>query len=196
MTEGPKPVNSTPPSAMPPARAGDDDREAVADRLRVAAGDGRIDLTELEDRLERTFEAKTYAELDELVADLPLSRSTVGLKANADPETLVLDTTTANIKQSGRWSVPRRIVARSTTGLIKIDFTEASCVHREVTVEASCGTGWITLIVPQGWTVRIDASSTNTGNIRNKATRPADPTAPTVNVIAHPRLGYIRIKQR
>jgi hypothetical protein len=32
------------------ARAADADREAVAERLRIAAGDGRIDLAELEDR--------------------------------------------------------------------------------------------------------------------------------------------------
>ena len=61
--------------------------------------------------------------------------------------------------------------------------------------EASCGSGWITLIVPRGWAVRIDASSTNTANIRNKATGPVDPSAPTINVIGHPRIGYVRIRR-
>jgi hypothetical protein len=180
----------------PPARAGDRDREAIAERLRVAAGDGRIEMTELDDRLGRAFAAKTYLELDELVADVPPGRPVAaGLGAANDPDTLVLDTTTANIKQKGHWSVPRRIVARSTSALVRIDFTEASCLHREVTVEASCGSGWITLIVPHGWAVRIDAASTNTANIRNKATWPADPGAPTLNVIGHPGVGYVRIKQ-
>ena len=184
------------PKGAPPARAGDRDREAIAERLRVAAGDGRIDLKELEDRLGRAFAAKTYLELDELVADLPPGRAVAaGLGAAKDPDTLVLDTTTANIKQKGHWSVPRRIVARSTSALVRIDFTEASCLHREVTVEASCGSGWITLIVPHGWAVRIDAASTNTANIRNKATWPVDPGAPTLTVIGHPGVGYVRIKQ-
>ena len=86
----------------------------------------------MEDRLERAFGAKTYGELNELVADLPQGRPLpAGLDAGNDPDTLVLDTTTA----------------------------------------------------------------TNTANIRNKATGPVDPSAPTVNVIGHPRIGYIRIKQ-
>jgi Domain of unknown function (DUF1707) len=52
-------------------RAADSDRERVADRLRDAAADGRLDSDELEERLERAFGARTYAELDALVADLP-----------------------------------------------------------------------------------------------------------------------------
>jgi hypothetical protein len=206
--------------SLPPARAGDADREAVAERLRVAAGEGRIDLTELSDRLEQAYAARTYDELDTLLADLPQGRSAAGLAPlggpggsgavagvagsggalsalgadAADPDTLVLETTSANIKQSGRWSAPRRILARSTSGLIKIDFTQASCAHREVTVEAICGTGWITLIVPRGWAVRIDPASSNTANIRNKAAVPADPAAPTLNVLGRPRYGYVRIR--
>jgi len=51
--------------------ASDADRERVAERLRAAAGDGRITATELEERLERAFSARTDAELEPLVADLP-----------------------------------------------------------------------------------------------------------------------------
>ncbi|HEY1919707.1 MAG TPA: DUF1707 domain-containing protein [Streptosporangiaceae bacterium] len=190
------PPEPTISKAVPAARAGDGDREAVADRLRVAAGDGRIDLAELDDRLGRAFGAKTYGELDELVADLPQGRPMpASLDEGNDPDTLVIDTTTANIKQNGQWNVPRRIVARCTSALVKIDFTKASCAHREVTVEATCGSGWITLIVPHGWGVRIDAASTNTANIHNKVSGPADPSAPTLNVIGHPGVGYVRIKQ-
>ena len=179
-------------------RAGDSDREAAAERLRVAAGEGRIDLTELEDRLERAFGAKTYHELNKLLADLPSDRSlSAELNALPGPETLILDTTVTNInlKQSGRWIVPQRIIAKCTRSLIRIDFTQASCEHSEVVVEASCGTGWITLVVPHGWTVVIDASSTNTANIRNKAHGPVDPNAPRITVIAHPQLGYVQIKR-
>jgi hypothetical protein len=198
MSEPQPHVGSTEPSGPSSARASDGDREAVAERLRVAAGEGRIDLMELEDRLERAFGSKTYGELHELVADLPPDPSPPAVSdALPGPETLVLDTsvTNINLKQSGRWVVPQRIVAKCTRSLIRIDFTHASCVHSEVAVEASCGTGWITLIVPHGWRVLIDASSTNTANIRNKVTGPVDPNSPTVRVIAYPQHGYIRIRQ-
>jgi hypothetical protein len=55
-------------------RAGDSDREAVADQLRGAHQEGRLDTAELEDRLERCYAAKTFAELDRLVHDLPQMR--------------------------------------------------------------------------------------------------------------------------
>ncbi|RLP97756.1 DUF1707 domain-containing protein [Micromonospora sp. CV4] len=52
-------------------RAADSDREAVADRLRVALGEGRLDLHEYDERLQRAYAARTYAELDALLTDLP-----------------------------------------------------------------------------------------------------------------------------
>jgi hypothetical protein len=52
-------------------RIGDADRERVADRLRRAAGEGRLSPEELEERLEAAFAARTVAELEPLVADLP-----------------------------------------------------------------------------------------------------------------------------
>lgn len=52
-------------------RASDSDREQVAERLRQAAVEGRLLAEELEHRLARALRARTYAELDPLVADLP-----------------------------------------------------------------------------------------------------------------------------
>jgi hypothetical protein len=55
-------------------RAGDADRESVAEVLRQAHVDGRLDTGELEDRLARCYAAKTYTELNRLVRDLPRPR--------------------------------------------------------------------------------------------------------------------------
>lgn len=52
-------------------RAADADRERIAERLRISHTEGRIDLTEFQQRLERCYEAKTLGELRELVKDLP-----------------------------------------------------------------------------------------------------------------------------
>lgn len=52
-------------------RASDADREQVAERLRQATAEGRLAAEELEERLEATFAARTYGELDDVVADLP-----------------------------------------------------------------------------------------------------------------------------
>jgi hypothetical protein len=52
-------------------RAGDDDRQAAADTLRAHYVQGRLDVDEYQERLERCLGAKTYAEIDPLFADLP-----------------------------------------------------------------------------------------------------------------------------
>jgi hypothetical protein len=52
--------------------ASDADRERIAERLRAAAGEGRLTAAELEERLETAFSARTEAELERLVADLPV----------------------------------------------------------------------------------------------------------------------------
>jgi hypothetical protein len=57
--------------ALPDHRASDSEREAAADRLRVAAGDGRLDPEELEQRLEEAYAARTVGQLTELTRDLP-----------------------------------------------------------------------------------------------------------------------------
>jgi hypothetical protein len=52
-------------------RASDADRELVAERLRRATADGRLLAEELEQRLGDALSARTYGELDALMADLP-----------------------------------------------------------------------------------------------------------------------------
>ena len=52
-------------------RAGDSERKAVADQLKQALDEGRLDLGEYDERLQKTYAAKTFADLDGLLDDLP-----------------------------------------------------------------------------------------------------------------------------
>ena len=47
------------------------DRDAVIERLRVAAGDGMLTVEELDTRIEAATAAKTFGQLARLTADLP-----------------------------------------------------------------------------------------------------------------------------
>ena len=60
---------------LPSLRASDADREQAAAHLRQATAEGRLSAEELEERLDALFAAKTYGELDALVADLPVTHS-------------------------------------------------------------------------------------------------------------------------
>ena len=55
----------------PRLRASDADRDRVAALLREHHAAGRLTADEFQERLTATFAAKTFGELDELMADLP-----------------------------------------------------------------------------------------------------------------------------
>ncbi|HWM97704.1 MAG TPA: DUF1707 domain-containing protein [Streptosporangiaceae bacterium] len=55
-----------------PIRASDGERESVVDVLRDAYTDGRLTLEEFEERTSAAYASKTWADLRELTADLPV----------------------------------------------------------------------------------------------------------------------------
>jgi hypothetical protein len=55
-------------------RASDADREEIGERLRRATAEGRLHAHELEERMAAALRARTYGELDAMVADLPRDR--------------------------------------------------------------------------------------------------------------------------
>src|SRR2546423_13949915 len=56
----------------PDVRASDADRERVAQLLRDSAGEGRLDMDELSERLDRVYAARTFGELRAQTSDLPV----------------------------------------------------------------------------------------------------------------------------
>ncbi|WP_029391833.1 DUF1707 SHOCT-like domain-containing protein [Streptomyces xiaopingdaonensis] len=180
------------PRSSPAARelrAADTDREAVAERLREAAVEGRLSLTELEQRLEAAFSAKTFAELEPLVADLPDAPP----RAGSSGRPLVLKTNGV-LQQTGYWEVPETIVANTSMGTITIDFTAAECRRREVTIELAVGMGTVVVVVPRGWAVRIDEVSTGMSNVVNRVTGPPEPEAAVVHFTGRVRMGTLKVR--
>jgi hypothetical protein len=59
-----------PDGPTPELRASDADREATAERLRTAALEGRLDATELDERMSAAYAARWCSELAQLTADV------------------------------------------------------------------------------------------------------------------------------
>ena len=59
------------PERDPNLRAADADREATGERLRHHHAEGRLDTEELQERIDRCYQAKTVGELERLLTDLP-----------------------------------------------------------------------------------------------------------------------------
>jgi hypothetical protein len=65
------PARSGRPGADPNTRVGDAERNQVADALSQHYSDGRLDASELKERLDQAIGAKTRADLAGLLTDLP-----------------------------------------------------------------------------------------------------------------------------
>ncbi|WP_344946980.1 DUF1707 domain-containing protein [Sphaerisporangium flaviroseum] len=180
-------------------RAGDGDRDRVAEMLRTAVSEGRISFEELDDRLGRTYAAQTYGELDAIVADLPQAGNLAERRPNAHDAVgvLRLHTRGGRLKKIGHWVVPPLISARCTWGRVKLDFTQAQCHHREVPIEVDCGLGDIVIVVPVGWSVRSDEVTTSAmGKVHNRPPGPPAPDAVVVRLYGHVRIGDIWVRYR
>ena len=124
-------------------RISDDDRHKVAEVLRRAAGDGRIDLDELDERLEATYAAKTYGDLVPITADLPVAGQRPQHVTPRVDATVVPAATHASsfsimgdCSRKGLWEVPAKHNAFSMMGSITIDLREAVFTSQETVIEA------------------------------------------------------------
>ncbi|QER84636.1 DUF1707 SHOCT-like domain-containing protein [Streptomyces tendae] len=158
-------------------RASHDDREAVVEQLRDAAAEGRIDLDELDERLERALTAKTYAELDALTADLPSP------PAPADLPPLELKGGLHGASRGpGRWEVPAHVIARGGLSGVKLDFSRAECRLPEVTVEVYGEAAGVTIVLPDGWAADTIAMDPGIGGLRDSTTPDRLPGTPLIRL--------------
>src|ERR1700732_4284006 len=67
------------PESLPDTRASDAEREQIAERLREAVAEGRLDMEEFEERLDTAYKARTHGELVPLVRDLPAPGTVTGV---------------------------------------------------------------------------------------------------------------------
>jgi hypothetical protein len=132
----------------PPAvRASDAEREAAITRLQKALGEGRIDLDEFGQRASATYAAKTTAELDRVLFDLPVDAprppEIVGTRG---PEEVGL--VFGDVVLSGGTTAPRR--ASTVFGDITIDLRGMRTDADRVDLELSTVFGDIEVIVSEG----------------------------------------------
>lgn len=131
----------------------DADRERVVQHLNAAVGEGRITLAEFEERVAGVLAARTFGEIEPFVADLPQAVPPVR-------EVIELKSMASDLKRTGRWTVPRRIIVRNSAGSVKLDFTEALITHPIVEIHLEVLAGTTVLVMPPG--ASVDASDVHT----------------------------------
>jgi Domain of unknown function (DUF1707) len=182
-------------------RASHEDRDAVIEILRVAAGDGRLTADELDERLEIAFNARTYGELATLTADLPAGTATVPAVAASAPVTpkdvVRIDCRSGNAVRDGRWVVPKRIELKVTSGNVKLDLTRAVITHPLLDIEAEVRSGNLVIITKPGVAVDSDDVQVRSGNVKVKSPWGDDvPVKLRINLSGKVGSGNIVIKPR
>ncbi|MGW5214269.1 DUF1707 SHOCT-like domain-containing protein [Streptomyces sp. NPDC004051] len=171
----PKPSPHPVPSGE--LRASHDEREAVVEQLRDAAAEGRIDLDELDSRLEQALTSKTHAELAVLTADLPRPDS-----AESMPPMVLKGGMHGASRGPGRWEVPGHVIAHGGLGGVKVDFSRAECRLTEVAVEAYGETAGVTIVIPDGWAADTGGMDPGVGGLRDKTTADRLPGTPLIRL--------------
>jgi hypothetical protein len=144
-----------PPGDPSRLRISDADRNKVAELLRDAAGDGRIDLDELDERLEAAYAAKTYADLVPITVDLPAHEpsSPPVPKRDVLPATTTHNSSMAvmgECNRQGAWLVPAHHTAFALMGGVTLDLRTATFAERDITITANAIMGEVKVIIDAG----------------------------------------------
>lgn len=190
-------------SAARKIRIGHAEREDVIETLRVAAGDGRLTVDELTERMQQAADAKTYADLDLIVDDLPVPppSSALGGAAGTVARTasgavvparnaagwelgrpLVLRAGWEDERRRGRWEVPPFIRVESTGATVELSFLEVESAPDVIHVDVAGAMGTCLIVVPDGWGVDLDDLRGSWGTRRSVVDRVPHPGLPLVHV--------------
>src|SRR6478735_12507835 len=182
------------PQPQDPAslRISDADRHRVAEILREAAGDGRIDFDELDERLEATYAARTYADLVPITMDLPahpaqatpVQRPTSSPLVVAGPDSENHVAILGGFDRKGVWTVPKHLSIFAMMGGADIDLREATYAAQEVVITINCFMGGAQVTVGPHVNVVMEGTGIMGGysGPGNKTPAAVDASSPTVRI--------------
>jgi hypothetical protein len=199
---------STSPAVPDPQhlRASDADREATAEKLRQAAGDGRLTMDELDERLDAVYAAKTYAELEPITHDLPdggpgyvpaASASPPGdvRQYGGDPSSHTAVAILGGFSRKGDWVVPKTFNAFMLMGGGEIDMRDARFAEPEVSIHVVAIMGGCEITVPEDATVHVTGVGIM-GAFEHSVAGAGSPGGPVINVSGVALMGGVEVKRK
>lgn len=203
----PEPPSSGPEPPSARLRASDADRDRVADRLREALAEGRITPEEHAERIDAVYRAKTYADLEPVLHDLPdaggapgpAAAPKVSLDKDAAPPPVAQSPTMVAVfsgaVRKGRWLVEPHTNITCVFGGVELDFREAVLSQREITLNISCLFGGVDITVPPGVRV-VNSGNAVFGGHDIVGDDTADPEAPVIRLTGLVLFGGVSVKRR
>lgn len=188
-------------------RIGHKERDEAIEVLREAAGDGRITVEELDERMEKVHAARFPVDLDNVLFDLTtrlpsdrfrtgsaLARPAPASRAVETGEPLVLKAGGENELRRGRWQVPPFIRCHPTMANIELNFLEVETDLEVIDVEVVAGMGSLIVVVPDDWAVNVDALSKSWGSVKSVVNAIPEGRKPIIRVSGSIGMGSFRAR--
>jgi hypothetical protein len=191
--------------SLPELRASDADREHHAELLRRAAGEGRLTMDELEERLNTVYESRTHRELDRLVADVVV-RGDHQLPAFANQTKRMpvrrgegganwLVSIMSGRERKGRWLVGTNLKVINIMGASDLDLNDAELAGDEVYMTVFALMGGAEVRVPEGLNVELTDFAFMGGNDSDLGNERPDPGGPTLHIRVISIMGGTDVKR-
>ena len=135
-------------------RASDKERDAVVQRVQDAFAEGRLDDTEFDERTRAALTARTHAELDALLADLPTAAPGSAPAVPGHGPGRFAVALKSSVRRAGRWRVPERYTTVVYKGGGWLDLRAAELSGPVTTFVAVAYKSRVTILVPPN--VRVE----------------------------------------
>ncbi len=179
--------------AVPDLRASDADRERAVLTLGRAAGDGRLDVDELEERLQLAYAARTHTELDTLLADVggaiqgdlapaPAPRPRARVVPSAAAGTSWIVSIMGGNERTGRWRVAERCNVVNFMGGTEIDLSDVELSDAVTDINVITFMGGFEIRVPNGVDVQVSKFAFMGGHEVKLGREPPPPGAPVIRI--------------
>ncbi|MFB9658564.1 DUF1707 domain-containing protein [Glycomyces mayteni] len=158
----------------PNLRMSNADREAVIARLHAATEEGRLDLHEFAERSGKAYEARTFAEVEHLLADLPETAGGLAVPASprpapGAPAELRLTPKASSLERKGDWVVPARLVVDAKASSVKLDCRHAVIRTGEVEIDVNLIASSLEVVLPRGAYATDDNTDVMASSVSNHA---------------------------
>lgn len=193
-------------------RASDSERERVAELLREAVAEGRIDMDEFDSRLDAAYKARTHGELEPLVRDLPAAGTAPAAPARTDagegrgrwaakigrgPATSKWAAAVwGGFNRKGSWTVGPQFVAGACMGGGEIDLREARFEQRDVIIRCFALMGGVHVVVPPDMDVTVRGFGFMGGFGESGESTDVSPGSPRVIITGFAMMGGVGVERK
>ena len=185
----------------PEIRASDAEREYVVDVLRGHCSEGRIDLDEFSERINRVYAARTIGELNEVTADLPIPATTRTPVTESDGKVRKarkwIVAVMSGAVRKGKWRVDPETNIVAVMGGANLDLRDAVFSGDEIILRCFAFMGGIDIIVPEGLEVHANGIPFM-GGFDDKTNNdvPTLPGSPIVRIKYFAMMGGVTVRSK